>query len=77
MAVGGRSTLEKNSLPDSSGSGVGLGFLALAPSAPKLFGFGGMPRGACPLPAFGGHRLCSSSSQYGHREVAEPLNVLV
>ena len=40
MTVGGRSTLEKNPLPDSSGNGVGLGFLALAPSAPKLFGFG-------------------------------------
>lgn len=40
MAVGGRSTPEKNPLPDSSGSGVGPGFLVLAPSALKLFGFG-------------------------------------
>ena len=45
--------LEKNfRLPDSiRQAGLRLGFLALAPSAPKFFAFGRVPCGACPLPA--------------------------
>ena len=45
-------------MPDSSGSGIRLGFLALALSAPKFFAFGRGPCGACPLARVSRLRLC-------------------
>ena len=59
-----------------SGKRARLGFLALA-FAPKLFAFGRVPRGACPLPASRGFGSVSSFRPLRTSQAAQPKNMLV